>query len=130
MNQKSYIISVFFKWTFLVSVFLGSINITTAQKVLSDTTKTNGTEVATNIDLVISFDQKKKLMNVMINNQNTGATCIGGELFIYNDLGETVYQSAVNTTSVGVDISSLKPGIYFVQFNFQEKRVKKKIMIE
>jgi len=51
------------------------------------------------------------------------------ELNIFNSLGAIVYQSANNSKSVNVDLSSVSPGIYQIMIDTQDKTYTRKILI-
>jgi len=51
------------------------------------------------------------------------------ELNIFNSLGATVYQSANNSKTVNVDLSSVPPGIYQIMIDTQDKTYTRKILI-
>jgi hypothetical protein len=52
------------------------------------------------------------------------------QLNIINALGQTVYQSTVNTQRFSVDVSSLNPGVYFLSINDGEREMRGKFIKE
>lgn len=125
---KNRITAIVFKYVVLSFAFLGSMGLT-AQSTLPDSLQTQQTEVAANIYLAVAPGATQGWLEVVIDNRNTGASCIGGELSVYNGLGEKVFDTFVNTPKVNLDLRKLIPGTYTLQFTFEKKVVKKEMVI-
>lgn len=130
MNKLNSMRSFFYKYAAFAIMLICSMGFATAQSGNLDTNKTFETELASNITIDISAGTKKGFFNVLINNQNTGASCIGGELLLYNKAEEKVYSEFVNTSHVSLDLTKFKSGVYTVQFTFENKRVRKELVIK
>jgi hypothetical protein len=122
--------SFFYKYAAFAVMLICSMGFATAQSGSLDANKTTDMEVASNISLDISAGTKKGFFNVQINNQNTGASCIGGELSVYNMAEEKLYSTFANTSLVSLDLTKFKSGTYIVQFIFENKQVKKELVIK
>lgn len=122
--------SFFYQYATFAVMLICSMGFATAQSGSLDTNKTIDMEVVSNITMDIAAGIKKGFFNVQINNQNTGASCIGGELSVYNAAEEKLYSTFVNTSLVSLDLTKFKSGIYIVQFTFENKRVKKEFVIK
>lgn len=130
MNKLNSMRSFFYQYATFVVMLICSLGFASAQSGSLDTNKTVDMEVASNITLDITSGTKKGFFNVQINNQNTGASCIGGELSVYNAAEEKLYSTFVNTSLVSLDLTKFISGTYIAQFIFENKQVKKEFVIK
>ncbi len=55
---------------------------------------------------------------------------IAGDVIIYNDLGQVVYQSAISNSQSAIDLSSQPKGIYFVKVQCESKVYTEKVILQ
>jgi hypothetical protein len=126
--MKTYLKKFILKGTVLIFIGMGTLNLA-AQSGLPETPITL-VEDSSNIDLYFSKGASKGLLNVEINNRNTGASCANSQVILYNQLGEQVYQMDIYGFNISMDLRALAPGVYDAQFTFGNKVLRKKINLE